>query len=225
MNSRIYEGQVMHARLTPARHVFRYPVYFFAFDLDELPRLGLRLLGYNTRRPWTLRDVDYGRKEAGSLREKLLRLLAEHGITDDLARIELVTTARLFGYAFNPVSFYVARTAGGELRAVVAEVNNTFGERHFYVLDRPQAGGDGFFRSHAAKRFHVSPFNNVKGDYDFAFRWDGDLIDLRVNLRRDGAVVMNTQWTGAARTLTDANLLRTGLRNPLATLLTVPRIT
>ena len=79
MKSRIYEGHVMHARLAPERHVFRYPVYFFAFDLDELPKLGLRLFGYNTRRPWTLRDTDYLRKEPGTIREKLLSLLREKG--------------------------------------------------------------------------------------------------------------------------------------------------
>lgn len=225
MKSRIYEGHVMHARLAPERHVFRYPVYFFALDLDELPKLGLRLFGYNTHRPWTLRDADYLRKEPGAIREKLLSLLQEKGCGDGIARIELVTSARLFGYAFNPVSFYFCHGPDDSLRAVVAEVNNTFGERHFYVLDRPETGADGFARAQAGKKFHVSPFNNVKGDYDFAFSVKDGRIDLRVNLLRDGQTIINTQWLGQARPLTDMNLLRTGARHPLATLLTVPRIT
>ena len=214
----------MHARLLPVRHVFRYPVYFFALDLDELPHINLRLFGNNRREIWSLRDADYLEKRGGSIREKLIAFLAERDCADGIERIELVTGPRFFGYAFNPVNFYFCHRSDGSPRCAVAEVNNTFGERHFYLLDDLAAGADGFSRAKSQKEFHVSPFNNMKGGYTFAFSFANGRADLRVNLLRDGETVINTQWSGRAMPLTDGNLLRVLAKYPLSALLTVPRI-
>ena len=129
----------MHARIEPTRHVFRYPVYFYSFDLDELPKLNryFPLTGHNRRALISMRDEDYLDKKSGTIREKLLRFLGEKGLGTDVGRIELITSARFFNYVFNPVSFYYCYGSDGSLRCAVAEVNNTFKERHLYVFPNP----------------------------------------------------------------------------------------
>ena len=226
MRSRIYEGEVMHARLEPARHVFRYPALFFAFDLDELEQLNgvSALLGYNRRRVVSLWDRDY-LHGAGGIRERVRRVLAEKGLDQGVARIELITSARYLGHAFNPVSFYHAYGADGQLRAVVAEVNNTFGDRHVYVLDQPSPPRTGFVaRYETAKQMHVSPFNDLRGDYTFDFSAAEPHLDIRIDLHRDGREIIKTRLHGEAKPLTAANLRRVLLRHPLNVLLTLPRI-
>lgn len=140
MNSRIFTGFVSHERLEPVGHRFQYPVYFYAFDLDELDELGRRIpwFGHNRFRPVSLWDKDYLDRREGTIRSKLFRFLSEKGLAEGVERIELVTSARYFNYVFNPVSFYYCYREGGGLQAVVTEVNNTFGERHLYIL-----GGSG----------------------------------------------------------------------------------
>ena len=125
MISRLYTAHVMHTRFAPAPHRFRYPVFTFAFDLDELPALdrGVRGFGYNRRALVSLHDRDYLRGE-GDIRARLMRFLREDGCEDGVARVELLTMPRMFGHVFNPVSFYYCYRADGSVRCVVAEVNN-----------------------------------------------------------------------------------------------------
>ena len=136
MNSCIYHGFVSHARLTPVGHTFRYPVYFFGLDLTELPRLPeiSRWFGYNQRRPLAVHDRDYLAAGSEPILEKLGHFLRQSGVTDATARVFMVTAARYWNYVFNPVSFYYCYNPAGQLRCTVAEVNNTFEERHLYIL-------------------------------------------------------------------------------------------
>lgn len=109
MNSRIFQGRVMHARLEPLLHQFEYPIYFYSFDLDELESMASRLgwlFGYNRKALVSLWDKDYLGREAGTIKSKLLAYLRREGVKEDIARIELITSARIFNYVFNPVSFY-----------------------------------------------------------------------------------------------------------------------
>jgi len=215
VNSRIFVGYLMHAREAPISHAFRYPLYVYGIDLDELSSLP-GWFGYNRWRPVSLFDEDYGPRRSGSIREKVLELLAEHGV-DDVARIVLVTGARYFGRVFNPVSFYFCWRKDGARRCVVAEVNNTFGERHFYVLDTTS-------RMVLPRAFHVSPFNDLRGEYQFHFAPLEDGLDARIDILRDGQLVFRSQLFGAPRSLTTASLARTLVEYPLTAWLTLPRI-
>src|SRR6056297_1241650 len=146
MNSLIYQGEVSHARLPPVRHSFRYPVYFYAFDLDELPELArhIPLFGYNRLRPVAVHDRDYLRPGPAPLREKLQAVLDEFGIATRIARAMLVTSARYFNYVFNPVSFFYCYDNAGTLACILVQVNNTFGEMHLYLVPTGTIeGGDG----------------------------------------------------------------------------------
>ena len=128
VKSALYVGTVMHARRSPHEHVFRYPVYMALLDLDELPTLDrrFRLFGWNRRAVTSFHDADHIDIHA---------ILAEHGVElGDGGSIQVLTNLRVLGYVFNPVSFWWCRRGDGSLACIVAEVNNTFGERLPYVL-------------------------------------------------------------------------------------------
>lgn len=215
----------MHARLEPTRHAFSYPVYFLGLDIDELPILAetVRGFAYNRRGLFSLYDRDYLEDVAGTIRDKLDRVLKHMQHGGDVARIFLLTSARYFGYVFNPVSFYYCYDAHGRLRCALAEVNNTFRERHLYTLEDPRFEGEtAFFK--AAKAFHVSPFNDRNGTYAFSFSPPDPNVDVRVDIVRDGRVVFKSQLSGKAMPLDAKHLVSTLVGYPLTGFMTMPRI-
>nr|HPM43399.1 DUF1365 domain-containing protein [Candidatus Omnitrophota bacterium] len=170
MNSKVYTGRVTHHRLLPVKNSFSYPYYFYAFDLDELHTLGktVRGFGYNRVTIASIHDKDYLTQEKGTIKEKLFSLLAREDLASGIEKVMLVTSAKYFNHIFNPVSFYYCYGPGHELQCVVAEVNNTFGERYVYILKKPFNGNARYFASsRAEKKFFVSPFFTVEGEYFF----------------------------------------------------------
>ena len=220
-------GRLMHTRLTPLKHAFSYPVYFFCLDLDELSELDQlsRLFGYNKKRLLAIHDKDYLTAGAQPIRAKLMPFLEKEGCAQDITHIRLVTVPRYFNYVFNPVSFYYCYDAGGSLRCNVAEVNNTFGERHLYVLHRQMKPKHGF-ESHyqIPKAFFVSPFNDMQGDYDFHFSSLGETLDIRVNIIHEGRSLFLTSFHGKALDFSSKNVVTMLMRYPLSASLSMPRI-
>jgi cyclopropane-fatty-acyl-phospholipid synthase len=228
VNSKIYVGTVSHTRSWPTVHGFSYPVYTYVFDLNELPALEklTPFFGYNRLRPVAVYDRDYFEPEAGTIIEKTRRFLADH-VSDpaDIARVELVTSARFFNYVFNPVSFFYCYDTQNSLKIILAHVNNTFGETHVYILHKPlETDATSFTRYQIDKDFHVSPFFDREGRYDFHFKPLGDKLDIRITLIKEGKTVFTAQLAGAARPLNTGSLLKTIGRYPLSALLTMPRI-
>lgn len=223
MRSRWYGGTLAHARTRPVRHAFRYPACYFAIDLSELPRLGreLRLFGHNRRNIVSIRDCDYLGALDGSIEEKLRERLRHCGVAEEIARIVLLTTPRVLGHTFNPASFYYCYGRDDELVLAVAEVSNTFGEGHLYLLPPNDAG---IVECSEPKAFHVSPFNDVRGNYDFRLAPLEERLDVGIRLRRDGEIVFKARLTGDSRPLDNWQLVRALLSYPAATLLTLPRI-
>ena len=210
-------GQVHPARVRPRMHQFTYANYFVLLPLRVNGQPPRHDRGWQINRPGLLSffERDHGRGHdvaAGGALPWLLDLLRTHGIADAGGDIWLQTYPRVWGYTFKPVSFWYcfrARSAGGALRAVVAEVNNTFGERHCYVLDAPAWGQTVV----ADKAFHVSPFCRVEGHYQFCFtrqEQGGDgfcIVDLsalrqlvrlcnRDRFHGDIFVLIPGQWVG-----------------------------
>ncbi len=218
MNSRIFSGTVMHARHSPVEHRWVFPYVFYMIDLDELDELDRTVagFGYNRWQPVSLRDDDYLRGR-GSFRERLAKWVDMR----DVAQVYLVTVARFMIRVFNPVSFYYCLRADGTPAHVVAEVNNTFGDRHLYVLD----GGPGYplEREHP-KAFHVSPFNDMNGYYAFTFSAPGDEMHITIRLVRDNAAVMDAAVWGKGGPLTARTLWMTLLAHPFTAAMTMPRI-
>ena len=223
----LYRGYVEHERFFPTRHRLSYRLYVYAIDLDDLPRLDRRLplFGYNRFRPVSLYDRDYLAAEAGSIREKLLRQIDPQLGDRQVARIVVVTSPRFFNYIFNPVSFYYCFDAQDNLVGAVAEVNNTFGEKHVYVLPAEKAIPASFpARFKSAKAFHVSPFNTMGGTYHFHLADIRRELDVRIALHREGRQIMNARLWGRPIPLTPLRHLRTVLSQPLSPHLTIPRI-
>jgi cyclopropane-fatty-acyl-phospholipid synthase len=218
MNSMIFSGKVMHARKAPVQHSWIFPFCFYAIDLDELEDLDRKVkgFGYNHWKPVSLRDSDY-LTGSGSFREQL----SQHMNVAEIDKVILITVARFMARVFNPVSFYYCLKEDGSPACMVAEVNNTFGERHLYVMPC-----DGTFpiKCRDTKQFHVSPFNNMDGIYEFTFSKPGDDLNISIRLVRDDHVVMDAAMWGRGRELTTANLWKTLLRHPFTAALTMPRI-
>jgi cyclopropane-fatty-acyl-phospholipid synthase len=227
MNSLIYQGEVTHARLIPVKHSFRYPVYFYAFDIDELAELGRRsrLFGYNQLRPVAIHDKDYLHYGEEPLREKLRQVLQEHGINENPARVVLVTAARYFNYIFNPISFFYCYTSEGRLNYVLAQVNNTFKEMHLYLLDMRKGVNDGdILQADQVKQFHVSPFFTREGRYEFKLTQPHHHLDNQIHYYRHDKRALIARIKGRAIPFTPGRLLRTVTRHPLMAILTMPRI-
>ena len=227
MTSLLYRGHVEHRRLHPTRHQLKYDLYVYALDLAELDHLDrhLPLFGYNRRRPVSLRDRDYLDGSDRPIREKLLDLVDPQLPATQIDRIVMVTACRYLGYIFNPVNLYYCYAADGRLLGNVAEVNNTFGERHVYALG-PRNGNTPVYpaRYEAQKAFHVSPFNTVAGHYHFSF---GDIrreLDISIDLHRQEGPILQARLQGQPVALTPFTHFTTVLRHPVMPHLTIPRI-
>ncbi len=213
VTSALYEGTLMHSRREPKRHAFTYPISYWLLDLDELPALDkrLRLVSVNRRNLVTFRDRDHfdGDKP---IKQAVIDFVGDPTIE----RVLMLTQLRVFGFVFNPVSFYWCyRRASDnpeqwELACMVSELNNTFGERLPEVLHGPA------LRYEHEKRLHVSPFFPVEGSYEYAFSQPGDEVWARMHFR-DGAGhrPLTAVLHGRRRELTNGSVLRTLLRYPL----------
>ncbi len=224
MRSCLYTGWVRHRRSRPSVHDFRYPVSLFYLDLDEVQRVGasLRLFGVNRAGLVTFHDRDHLDGEPGATRPKLERWLARQGVDVAGGRIGLLTSCRLFGYVFNPVSFYYCHAASGELRAVVAEVTSTFGERYLYLL-RDTSGRESW-RCSATKQMHVSPFLSNRCRYDFRLAPLGERLSIGIVEFEDDQHVLDAQLWGERRRLDDGALGRLVLTQPWLTFRTTVAI-
>lgn len=214
-------GHVWHRRLRPVTHAFRYPGYFLLLPMRSLRAHPDALLHRNRPGWMSFHDCDHGDGGNDCLAwfEQLLR---EEGIDGADGEIWLHTFPRVLGYAFKPVSFWYAHRADGSLAAVLAEVNNTFGERHAYLLAGPDLA---WGREQAAsKQFHVSPFCEVRGEYRFRFERSEDRTLVRVDLHDEAGPLLCTGVEGALQPLSISHVRRAFFGMPLMTLGVIFRI-
>lgn len=221
MNSALYSGDVVHARLRPRRHRLRYRVFWLLLDLAELDTIDrrLRLLSRNRFNLLGFHDRDHGDGSGRPLRDQILELLDREGVDIGAGAIRLLTMPRVLGYVFNPISLYYCHRPDGRLAAMVYEVTSTFGERHTYVL--PVAAGDAAedrIRQTADKRLYVSPFMTMGMRYDFRGKAPSEALTLLIDgFDREGLLIA-TAMRGRRRPLTDRTILTTALSMPLLTL-------
>ncbi|MFF0743605.1 DUF1365 domain-containing protein [Streptomyces sp. NPDC004111] len=206
----LYLCTVTHARTSPRRYRLRHRTYMWYVDLDRLPRLPRPL------RPLARFDArDHFGGTGPGIRAGLERFLAARGVDLDGGRVTMLAHARVLGYVFNPLSLYWCHGPGGELRCVVAEVHNTYGERHCYLLRPDERTGQ---LADVAKEFYVSPFHSVDGDYRMRLPEPDGRLRLSIRLDRPDAGPFTAAVHGERRPATTAGLLRTGVRHPLSTL-------
>lgn len=204
----LYRSEVVHTRVAPVRYGFRHRTYFWLVDLDALPRLP-RVL-----RPLARFDPrDHFGGNAPTLRAGLDAFLRANGVPDADGTVLMLGHARVLGHVFNPLTLYWCHSGAGRLVCVVAEVHNTYGQRHCYLL-RPDAQG----RDETPKVFYVSPFLDAEGSYRMRLPLPGDRLDLTVQLRYGAghrpltATVVGTHRPAGTRTL-----LAAALRHPWST--------
>ncbi|MEO5672626.1 MAG: DUF1365 domain-containing protein, partial [Ramlibacter sp.] len=207
-------GSVRHTRLRPVAHHFAYPTFFLLLPMRSLRRDATLAKPLAVNRPGLLsfHDRDHGDGRADAL-QWLDGLLAAEGIADAHGEAWLHCFPRVLGHTFKPVSFWYCHRADGALRAIVVEVNNTFGERHCYVLDNPAWGRE----QEARKAFHVSPFCAVAGRYRFRFMLtpaQGRTV-ARIDHDDDSGPLLRTSVSGELQPVTRAVLRHALWRYPL----------
>ncbi len=211
---RLYVGDVMHMRLRPFRHQFRYRVFTALLDIDHLPSAESRLMKIDRFGLFSFRTRDHGARDGKPLRPWVEAHLAAAGRPAP-ARIMLLSMPRLIGYAFNPLSVFYCYDAAGTLESVIYEVKNTFGDQIPYVVDAT-AAADGAARHEQAKEMYVSPFIRMDQTYRFTIRPPDDKLSIRIKQHdKDGDWLIAVQ-TGRSVGLNDAQLLRLVGTHPLA---------
>jgi DUF1365 family protein len=218
-------GEVRHKRLHPVQHAFVYPTFFLMLPMRSLQRHGPGELALNRRAALSFFDTDHGDGRGpaqGGALAWLDALLMAEGITDANGEVWLHCYPRVLGFTFKPVSFWYCHRPDGSLRAVLVEVNNTFGERHCYLLDAPRFGQE----LRAAKVFHVSPFCQVEGLYRFRFMITPDFSRTLARVDHDGTdgPLIETSIGGVLQPLTAQSVHRALWNYPLMTLAVVFRI-
>lgn len=215
--SAIYTGEVVHRRFKPTEHRLRYGVFSLLLDLDELPALGaaLRFFSVNRFNLFCFRETDHG-DGGGRLRDWVDGQLARAGIDISGGAVRLLCYPRILGYVFNPLSVYYCHGADGRLLAVLYEVSNTFGERHTYLIPVHQDGSDLVVQT-CEKRFYVSPFIAVAGEYRFKLAVPDDSLSLTIDQSDDRGCVLTACFSGRREALTDRTLMRVFARFPLMT--------
>jgi len=217
-------GQVRHTRLAPKRHAFAYPTYFLMLPMRSL-QAAQGDLALNRRAALSFYDCDHGDgrgpQEGGAL-AWIDGLLRSEGINDADGEIWLHCYPRVLGFTFKPVSFWYCHRLDGSLRAVLVEVNNTFGERHCYLLSQPRFGVE----QRADKVFHVSPFCPVEGQYRFRFMVNaqGDRTVARVDFDDTRGPLIETSVSGRLQPFTAKAARHALWHYPLMTFAVVCRI-
>ena len=205
-------GKIMHQRVKPSVNKFIYKVGYLYLDVDHLHGLNSWFLGYNRKSILVLQDKDYGPRDLHvSIPQSIRETLREHNITID-GKIYLLTQPRVWGYVFNPVSFYFCFNKKNILKAVLADVNNTFGQYHQYLI--LPSGDDFTNQAEMNKVFYVSPFLKVEGKYRFRFKVQEKRVGVWIDYYKNHEKILETYIMGTLKPLSKSSILRYFLWNP-----------
>lgn len=224
LSPQLYMAKVMHKRFFPQVNGFTYNVYYMVLPLTQLDECNHGLI-FGVDRPalFSFYRKDHGARDGGDLRLWAAQLFAQHGVDIADKIVSLVAMPRIMGFVFNPVSFWMVRHPNGKLCAVIAEVNNTFGETHSYVCLPPE--GDVIDQDmilRGEKLFHVSPFLERSGDYAFRFASGARQLGIWIDyFHANGEKQLATSLIGDLRPLTAAALLEAFITIPFVTIKTV----
>ncbi|HKY90220.1 MAG TPA: DUF1365 domain-containing protein [Nevskiaceae bacterium] len=222
----LYPARIAHRRRIAPLHRFVYRVFYLLLDVDRIDALAtqLRFFSRNRFNLVAFHDRDHGDGRQGGLRAWAEGLLATAGVALDGGRIRLLCLPRLLGFGFNPISLWYCEHRDGSLRAVIAEVRNTFGESHAYLIasgGRPLAYDS---PQDKEKCFHVSPFFDLVGRYRFRFSEPGARLRLVIHETREGVPILDATLAAERKALSDRALVAAALAMPWMTLKVVAGI-
>ncbi|KAF0095959.1 MAG: hypothetical protein E1N59_735 [Puniceicoccaceae bacterium 5H] len=219
--SALYACRVTHDRYSPRRYGFKSRLFLFYLDLDELPELTRRLSIFSHNRPnlYAFYDRDHLYLGHRDLRDNVRACLQEKGVTEPVSRIELLTSVRVMGYVFNPLSVFVCYDAEGVPLAMIAEVHNTFGELKPYLITREQMERN-VFADEVPKHFYISPFSDLDHHLSLKLHVPGERLAIAVGGRQEHEhrPFFHATMTGQREPLTMSRLLAFSAQFPLVTL-------
>lgn len=222
----VYRSLVMHQRMTDVPYRFRYRVFSVLLDVDRIDEVAgsTRLFSHNRFNLLAFHDKDHLHEGAAGLRAWAEGVLSEYGIDGAALRIRLLCFPRVLGLVFNPLSLWYCERPDGTPVAVIAEVRNTFGERHCYLLRPGDDHGGWPLRDEHAKEFHVSPFIGMNARYAFRLSRPDSRLSVVIREYRDGELMLVATQTGTRQPFVAGVLLRETLRVPFQTLKVVAAI-
>jgi len=222
--SSLYVGSVMHRRLHPRAHHFRYRAFWLLINLDELSELSDKFYLFSHNRPnlFSLYDTDHGDGTATPLRAQVEHQLSAAHVDLAGGRICLLCMPRTLGYDFNPLSVYFCYHANGALAALIYQVHNTFHERHSYVI--PVERESRVIHQYCRKSFFVSPFMDADLRYEFRLTQPQERIVVTISAHSSTRPIFHAALAGARRDLTDCALLALGVAIPAVTLKVITAI-
>lgn len=211
-------GTVVHRRYRPKVHGLKYRVFSLLVDLDQVELLSkrLKLFSLNRANLFSLHEQDHGTGAPGGLKRTIVEKVEARHAGTAIERVVMLCFPRVLGYVFNPLTVYYCYGVDDALKVLVYEVNNTFGDRHHYVLS-VDADQQGTLAQACTKKMYVSPFNAVDGTYEFHVSAPEDKLAVGVNLRVDGAPVLKAYLSAQTSELSDRALLGAFVRLPAMT--------
>ena len=214
LNSGLYVGRVSHARVKPRRHQLAYRIFMLLIDLDELPKLrGLKTFGVGRFNLAGFDPAKFGDGSKRPLKAQVEGLLAEAGLAHG-GPIRMLAMPQILGRSFNPLSVYFCHRPDGTLSAILYEVNNTFGERHSYLIPAPNAA---LIKQGCAKAFYVSPFMDMDLTYAFRILRPEERVLVAVDTSDADGLILAASFSGERRPLTDGELVKAWLTHPWMT--------
>ena len=221
-DSALYHCEVVHKRLHPKHHGFSYKTAMLLLDVDSLEDISqkCRFFSYNQWNLLSFFDRDHGPSDGTPLRIWAENLMREKGIncTSGEGTLLLLTLPRMYGYVFNPLSIFYYFDKNGLFRAVIYQVNNTFGDRHCYVIPiRKRHHPKGLYAHSAEKKLFVSPFISMSATYHFYVNEPQDNVQLVIHEFENARQVLVASLTGKAKILSDRTIFTTALRYPFLT--------
>jgi DUF1365 family protein len=210
----------MHQRHAPFQYQFKYSVLSVRVDIDELDQLDAqnRFFSIDRFNVFSLHKKDYGPRTDQDWREWMQELLADYGLKSSLGRIELVCFARFLGYQFNPLAMWYVYDSADNLVSIVAEVSNTFGQWHHYVLAQSGQPLENSLKAKAQKSFHVSPFINMDCEYRFRLTKPDQNYSIGIYQFQNNQPLLVATQVGRKVEFSQRNLLKAAVLKPFNTL-------
>ena len=206
----LYDCRVTHVRRAPVRNAFSYRTCLWLVDTGQLPRLGPLA---------SFRSADHLGDPRRSIAANVADFALSRGIDLSGGRVTMLAAPRVAGLVFNPLTVYWCRAADGTEACVLAEVHNTYRQRHTYLLAPDQRG-----RAETQKEFYVSPFYPVAGHYRMSLPEPGDALRLSVTYEPPGGPGFTAAVSGHPVPATWPQLARMTVSRPVPGACTAIRI-
>lgn len=213
---RLFKGQTTHARFTPFERTFSYGIFMIDVDIDRLDEAAKSSALFSVGKPnlFGFKPTDHGHRRSSNLRPWAEAEFQKGGVDLEGGAIRLVTFPRGLLYKFAPISLWFGYGPRDDLRGIIYEVNNTFGETHNYVA----RAGDQKTQHECAKQFHVSPFWDVTGDYRFTLRPLGASLNLVIDSLTEGTRIHMANIKAKQIPTTTGEFLKMALTKPFSAL-------